>query len=547
MVYTTGARTYAITYNGEIYNFRELRRELEDLGHAFHTHSDTEVLIHAYVEWGDACVGRLNGIFAFGLWDETRQRLLLARDHLGVKPLFYAQRGSSVLFGSELKALLAHPLIEAKLDDSGLCEALSFRRTPGSGVFRDVHEVRPGYMITYDRDNARTNQYWSLQSRPHPDDLPTTIEHLRSLLHDIVKRQLIADVPIVAMLSGGLDSSGLTALAAAELQREGRQLSTYSIDFVDSARDFQGNTLRPSLDAPWVKRVSEYVHTRHHTITVDTPELIENLLIPMRAHDLPAGGQIETSLYLLFKAMKQDATVTLSGESADEVFGGYPWYYDDAVLNTPTFPWMAMMASPLRDKSQSWLSTDLAQKIRPDEFAAQQYRKAIAEVPRLPEEDARAARMREIFYLGLTRFLPYLLDRKDRMSMAVGFEARVPFCDYRLVEYVWNIPWEMKTVDNIEKGILRRALADVLPDDARMRRKSAYPSSQNPTYLQAIRSWTVQILDDANAPILPLLNTANVRTLAATRDSQFGGEWAVFFFEHIIQLNEWLKEYHVRT
>jgi asparagine synthase (glutamine-hydrolysing) len=546
MIYGEGNNVYALTYNGEIYNFRELRHELEHLGHIFHSQTDTEVLLYSYLEWGEDCVQRLNGIFAFGLWDEARQRLLLVRDHLGVKPLFYAQRGSSVIFGSELKALLAHPLVKPEVDLDGLASIFvpSIHR-PGFGNYRDVHEVRPGHMILFERDGSQTTQYWSLHSAAHTDDLATTTEHVRALLEDTVRRQLFADVPVVTMLSGGLDSSGLTALAGREFRRAGKTLNSYSIDYAESNEHFQGYDMRPSLDDPWVQRVSEYVGTRHHKVLVDTPDLIENLLVPMRAYDWPSRGQIQTSLYLLFRAMKQDATVALSGESADEVFGGYPWFHDEMRVNAQTFPWLVEIEGghgQNLETSWNWVSDDLRKKLQLDVYVARQYQEAMAEVPRLEGEDARDARMREIFYLNISRFLPVLLDRKDRMSMASGFEARVPFCDYRLVEYVWNIPWAMKNVDNIEKGILRRAFSDVLPDDARKRKKSAYPMSQNPSYLQALRVWTSHILADTNEPVHALINPKVVRAIV---EGSQQNEMAVRLCEQVIQLNAWLKEYNV--
>lgn len=550
MVYTAGDHAYAITYNGEIYNFRELRSDLEARGHTFRTHSDTEVLLHTYMEWGEECVRHLNGIFAFGLWDSKKQQLLLARDHLGVKPLFYAQRGSALLFASELKALLAHPLVKAEIDQEGLAEIFKVgpTNTPGCAIYRDVYELRPGCMLICTYNGTRLAQYWALRSAPHTDDLPTTVEHIRILLEDTMRHQMIADVPLVTLLSGGLDSSGVTALAARERKQDGKTLQTYSIDFVDSAMHFHGNALRPDRDAPWVQQVSEYLGTTLHTLTLDTPELIENLLVPLYAHDLPAMGQMETSLYLLFKAMKKEATVALSGESADELFGGYPWFHHEEVLVAETFPWDVMITGEegeSKENHYAWLSGEVRAKIQPEAYSARRYQEAIAEVPRLAGEDARSAKMREIFYLNLTRFLPMLLDRKDRMSMAAGIEVRVPFCDYRLVEYVWNIPWEMKTVGNIEKGILREAFADVLPDDVRNRRKSAYPSSQNPSYLQAVQNWTVDILNDSNAPILPLINQSTVRAIAESEVPIHVGDWAGYLFERIIQINAWLKEYHV--
>jgi asparagine synthase (glutamine-hydrolysing) len=488
----------------------------------------------------------LNGIFAFGLWDEQKQRLLLARDHLGVKPLFYAQRGSAIIFGSELKALLAHPLVKPEIDATGLAEIFSFRRSPGSGVYRDVRELRPAHYALFTSERTIVEPFWQLHSVPHTQNIEETAEYIRSLLTDTVRRQLIADVPVAAMLSGGLDSSGLTSLASREFQREGKVLDTYSIDFADSDRDFQGNALRPSLDAPWVKRVSDYAGTKHHTITVDTPELIENLLVPMHAHDLPALGQIETSLYLLFKVMKQHATVAISGESADEVFGGYPWFHDPRAINAQTFPWIAMRGADamMHSRMSSWLADDVLQKAHPREFVARQYQEIMAEVPRLADESAQATRMREIFYMNLTYFLPMLLDRKDRMSMATGFEVRVPFCDYRLVQYVWNIPWEMKTTGNIEKGILREAFKGVLPEDARTRKKSAYPSSQNPTYRNALRQWVLSILNTPNEPINNFIKPEIVRAVAEEKRPLLA-EAEVYLFEKTILTNEWFKQYHV--
>ncbi|HEY3991873.1 MAG TPA: asparagine synthase (glutamine-hydrolyzing), partial [Ktedonobacteraceae bacterium] len=545
MLYQDHGQLYALAYNGEIYNFRELREELQKQGHIFLTHSDTEVLLHTYIEWGADCVSHLNGMFAFGLWDEPKQRLLLGRDHLGIKPLFYAQRGNGLLFGSELKALLAHPLVKAEIDEQGLAEIFGFRRAPGSGVFRDVYELRPGHRALYTREGLQIERYWRLRSEPHTDDLDTTTEKVRSLLIDDVRRQLFADVPVVTMLSGGLDSSSLTALASREFRREGKQLHTYSIDFADNTRYFEGSALRPSIDEPWVQRMASYVQSQHHTITVDTPELIESMLAPMRAHDIPAGGQIETSLYLLCKAMKKDATVALSGESADEVFGGYPWFHSEEALSTATFPWMASMRYHANgDGIFSWLSPEVVKRAKPAERLARVYQQSLAEVPRLEGEEPRLARVREALYLSQMNFLTFLLDRKDRMSAAVGFEVRVPFCDYRLVEYVWNIPWDMMNTGNIEKGILRRAMSGIVPDDVRLRRKSAYPASYNPTYIDATHTWARQIVDDPGSPIRPFLNLDYLQQLLEQDRLARSEGWASLY-ERIIQINSWMQEYHV--
>lgn len=548
MIYQSGEQTYAITYNGELYNFRELRAELETRGHTFQTNSDTEVLLHTYMEWGEECTKHLNGIFAFGLWDECKQQLFLARDHLGVKPLFYAQRGSALLFASEIKALLAHPLVEAEVDIEGLAEIFASVsvHTPGFVVYSGMHEVRPGEQIVFTRECKCVSRYWSLHSAPHTDDLSTTAERIRDLLDDTVRRQLIADVPVVALLSGGLDSSGLVALAAQEFQREHRPLHTYSIDFIESEKYFICNPMQISLDEPWAKRVSEYVGTQHHTIMVDSSQLLENLLVPMYAHDMPSFfGQLETSLYLLFKAVKQEATVALSGEAADEVFGGYVWFFSEEVHKANMFPWLVALLGK-QTLPFPWWSSDVREKIRPQEYLARSYQEAREEVPVLSGEDVFKAKMREIFYLNLTHRLPTLLDRKDRMSMATGFEVRVPFCDYRLIEYVWNIPWEMKMVGDMEKGILRRALADLLPHDVCNRKKNSYPSSSHPQYRQRISEWALQILHDPNAPIRPFLNMPVARMLAEGKLPGLPDAVRVAPMEQIIQINAWLQEYHIR-
>jgi asparagine synthase (glutamine-hydrolysing) len=544
MVYQEGERIYAITYNGEIYNFRELRRELEDQGHIFHTSSDTEVLLHSYIEWGEDCVRRLNGIFAFGLWDEQKQQLLLARDHLGVKPLYYAQRGSALLFGSELKALFAHPLVKTEVDASGLAEILSFVRTPGSGIYRDVYELRPAHLAICNEKGIQINRYWSLHSTQHVDDLQTTITTVRTLLEDAVKRQVVADVSVATLLSGGLDSSLLTALAANDIAPEGKALHTYSLDFVDSEQYFQSSMLHLSLDEPWAKTAAAYLGTQHQTITMDSSVLVENLLVQLHAHDIPMVGQMNTSLYLLFKAMKQEATVVLSGECADEIFGGYPWFHIDAVLNAPTFPWMPAFLGK-KESALSWLSDDIVQKVHLNEHIERQYRQTIAEVPRLEGENPVEARRREMFYMNLTHWLPFLLERKDRMGMATSLEVRVPFGDHRLVEYAWNIPWAMKTIDSIEKGILRHAFTHLLPSNVLYRKKSAYPNVRNPVYNEATRNWALLILNDSNAPIQQILNSSMVRAELEGQGNGSSGIAQVSLFERIILINEWFEKYHI--
>ncbi|MFZ5633858.1 MAG: asparagine synthase (glutamine-hydrolyzing) [Bacillota bacterium] len=546
-----GDRVYTITYNGELYNTAELRQELEARGHTFLTrNSDTEALLISYMEWGPQCVYRLNGIFAFAIWDDYRQSLFMARDRLGVKPLFYTLKGSAFIFGSELKAILAHPRVPPEVDAGGLAEifVMGPSRTPGQGVFRGIYEVRPGQCLEYDRSGVRLWRYWNFESRPHEDSLDTTTEKLRHLLQDTVERQLVADVPVCCFLSGGLDSSAITAYASSALKRAGLgPLHTYSVDYAGNDRHFRPNVFQPNSDAPWVRRVSEFYGTVHHNIVIDNAELADALVSAVRANDLPGMADVDSSLYLFCREIKKNATVALSGESADEVFGGYPWFYNEEALSNDTFPWVRMVS-----KRAQLLKPELAGMIRAEEYVARRYREALDEVPRLPGESPREERMREMFYLNITRFMPTLLDRKDRMSMAVGLEVRVPYCDHRLVEYAWNIPWWMKNYGLREKGILRRALEGLLPGDVLERRKSPYPKTHNPLYLAAVRDRLLEILEeDSTSPLIRLLNTDSVREAANTQGAAFGPAWfsqlmgPAQLFAYLIQVDAWLREYKV--
>ncbi|BAF58854.1 asparagine synthase [Pelotomaculum thermopropionicum SI] len=545
-----GERACTITYNGELYNAPELRRELESRGHRFYTrNSDTEALLLAYMEWGTACVERLNGIFAFAVWDEAGQSLFLARDRLGVKPLFYAVRGSSFLFGSELKALLAHPAVKPEVDEEGLAEvfAVGPSRTPGHAVYRGIAELRPGCCLVFARNGLRLRRYWALESHPHPDDFETTVATVRELFMDAVERQLVSDVPVCTFLSGGLDSSAIAAVAAGAFRRKGLgKLRTYSVDYTGNDRFFRPDYFQPNSDAWWTGRVADCLGTSHHVVEIDTPELIEALVPALLANDLPGMADIDSSLYLFCREIKKGATVALSGESADEVFGGYPWFYDEEALAAGTFPWIRK----LRERVQ-FLSPELAGRIKPEEYVAERYQEALAEVPRLPGETPFEARLREMFYLNITRFMQMLLDRKDRMSMAAGLEVRVPFCDHRLVEYVWNIPWEMKSCDGMAKGILRRALSGILPEEVLRRRKSPYPKTHNPAYLAAVRSLVLRLLDDPGSPLLPLINVEAVREAALSGSALFDRPWFsqlmgdAQFFAYLIQVDAWLRNYGV--
>ena len=508
-----GGGDIVLTYSGEVYNFAELRAELTARGHRFESRSDTEVVLRAYVEWGDAVVDRLRGMYAFAIWDADRRQLLLVRDRLGVKPLYFAQTRDGVVFGSEPKALLAHPEVDAEVTADGMAELFAGVScpTPSAGVLRGIRQVRPGHVVRCGRTGVRESRYWQLTARPHTDDADTTVATVRDLLGEVVREQMVSDVRLGSLLSGGLDSSVVTGLAA---QARGGPLDTFSVDFRDDDRHFTAGRLHTGRDAPFARAVAAHHGTRHTEIVLDAADLDGHHDAVVAARDLPGLGDADISLLLLSRQLAQHATVALSGEAADEVFGGYHWFSAEAAGPAGTFPWYREAPAGAGEL----LHADLRAAIDPADRMAGRYAEARAEVPRLAGEDRLTARMREAGYLYLTRFLPLLLDRKDRMTMAAGVEVRVPFCDHRLVEYVWNVPWRIKNLDGRPKGLLRRVARGLLPDSVLDRRKSAFPAAHDPAYATALRARVAGILADTGSPLRALLDRGRVDALLTGSD-----------------------------
>lgn len=549
MVRRYGDRNLVITYNGELYNMEEMARELRNRGHVFQSRSDTELIVAAYAEWGTEAPRHLNGIFAFAIWDEREESLYLARDRMGVKPLFYVKKGASFYFGSELKSLFAHADIQPRIDAEGLAEVLVMgpSRTPGHGVFKGVKELKPGHWMKVTRDATRIDTYWQLESHPHTDDEATTVERVRDLFMDAVKRQLVSDVPIGTMLSGGLDSSSISACAARYFSETGKgRLPTFSVDYEGNDRYFRPNEFQPNPDAPWVERMVEQIGSDHHRILIHNDVLADSLDAALLARDLPGMADVDASLLLFCREIKKHATVVLSGECADEVLGGYPWFHRPEMVEADTFPWSRRLSERV-----AFLSPEIRQRIQPEEYVQSRYREALAEVPRLEGEEALEARIREIFYLNLTRWMPTLLDRKDRMSMAVGLEVRVPFCDHHLVEYIWNIPWSMKRLHGREKGLFREAMKGILPADVLYRKKSPFPKTHNPAYLGTVKERALRIINDVHSPVRELLDRDAVLSFASQDLGQVHLPWfgqlmnVPQLFAHWIQVDQWLRDYKV--
>ena len=544
---TYQGNSYIITYNGQIYNTNELKKELSDNGFTFFGHCDTEVLLKAYIHFGNDVVNKLNGIFAFAIWNENKKELFVARDHFGVKPLFYSIIDNTFIFASEIKALLEYPGIYPVLDSQGISELFGIgpAHTPGTTIFKEIYELKPASFGIFNASGFHGGKYWRLESAPHNDDFNTTCDKVKNLLEDSIERQLVSDVPLCTFLSGGLDSSIITMYASNYYKKHGLgTLDTYSVDYIDNDKNFKKTDFQPNSDNYYINIMKEKYHTNHKTVMLDTPELASYLKEAMIARDMPGMADVDSSLLLFCKNVKPTSTVALTGECADEIFCGYPWFFREDALNSNTFPWSIAL-----QERQELLNPAISSKVDLKSYIDFRYKESLANVKILPSDSHETAQMRKISYLTLNWFMQTLLDRSDRMAMFNGLELRVPFCDYRLAEYVWNIPWDMKALNGREKGLLRHIMKGLLPDEIVERKKSPYPKTWNPTYLSAVKKLLSEIMKDEDAPINKLLNRKYILQILETDGKAFSRPWfgqlmtGPQLMAYLCQVNMWLEIY----
>ncbi|WP_027345793.1 asparagine synthase (glutamine-hydrolyzing) [Hamadaea tsunoensis] len=540
MTVDRGDGSLVLSFSGEIYNHDELRRQLRAAGHTFRSRSDTEVILHAHQQWGAQAPTHLRGIFAYALWDTSTNTLLLVRDRLGVKPLYFALLGGELIFGSEHKALLAHPMLPAEIDDDGLTELLAMvpMTTPGHGILRQIHEVPPATIVRYNRQGLSRTVYWQLTSHRHEHSRATTISRVRELLAAAVDEQIKADVPVGSLLSGGVDSSAVAALAAQYLG--GEQLWTYDLMHAEPAR--AASSFHNSDDHPAALLAAEHIKSEHRTITASTADLLAAHAATRQAMDLPSLTPINASLLHLFIGISRDRRVVLSGEGADELFGGYRWHDLDAGDHQPgRFPWHSTY-EPLT----ALLNRDTLRALRPSRHIATRRRAALEQMPLPAGEIGRDRRQRETDWLTVVFYLPFLLRRKDRLSMRAGVEARVPFLDHRLVEYAWNIPADMRPSRRMEKGVLREAVADLLPTQVAWRRKSGYPASVTTGYRDALWQQLRDVLATPRSPILHLINPRNVAAMLDRHAGELHSWTPLQHVAYLLELNYFLRGVRIR-
>ena len=537
---------YTIVYNGELYNTRELRQELTKLGHVFQSHSDTEVLLHAYVQWKEKALDRLNGIYAFAVWQSREKELFLARDRMGVKPLFFKLHEGGLLFASELKTILAYPTVRAELDETGASEIILLGpgRTPGCGVFRGIQELEGGCFAWYRNGKMTVNRYWFLKDRVHTESFSDTVQKVRELVTDAIRRQLVSDVPVGTFLSGGLDSSLITSLCAAAMKEHGQKLNTFSVDYVDNDLYFVPEKFQPNSDNAYIRLMQDTLGTEHHWCVLSPEDLLNSLEEAVTARDLPGMADVDFSLLVFCRQIRDHVTVALSGECADEIFGGYPWYRDPQIRDLDGFPWA-------QNTSQrcNLLVSKVAGKYG-KEYIFERYKKTCMESDILPGTSVLERRMKEMMNLNLRWFMQTLLDRKDRMSMYSGLEVRVPFCDHRIAEYLYAVPWEFKDYNGKEKGLLRYAMDGVLPEEVLWRKKSPYPKTHHPEYLKLVSQRLEDVLKKKDAPLFSLVKKEQVRQVLHEEPV-----WPWYgqlmrrpqTIAYFLQVNDWLERYNINV
>lgn len=536
---------YVITYNGEIYNSDELRKELISLGENFNTHSDTEVVLKSFAVWKEKSFEKLNGIFAFAIYDKEEKELYAVRDKMGVKPFYYYFSNGTFAFASRVPSLLKFPQIKPVVNETGLMEMfmLGPAFSPDKTVFKNIHQLKASHFLKFKNSELTIKKYWSLKAKPHNEDLSDTIEHTHFLVSDSIKRQMVSDVDLCAFLSGGLDSSIICKVMSDELKKQGKTLSTYSVDYDDNDKYFKKSSFQPNKDSDFIDLISDYIGSDHKNIVLDNKSVAKALIDSAAAKGYPAFADVDSSLLLFCKEVKKDYKVCLSGECADEIFGGYPWYHNKDILFEETFPWSR--------------STNVRQKIlkngiltNTEEYVHEKYLKTVNETDFLDTDTVLDRRMREMFMLNLNWFMQTLLMRKDSMSMESSLEIRVPFCDTRLVEYAYNMPWEFKSLYTREKGIVRKAFENELPYDIAWRKKSPYPKTHNPVFFNMVCDMTREILKDNTSPLFDMINTDMVNALIENPDcikEPWYGQLmkGPQILAYIIQIYYFIKEYNV--
>ena len=543
--------SYTIVYNGELYNYDEVKEDLIDKGYEFLTTSDSEAVLLAFIQYGPESVKLLNGIFAYTIYDDSKETLFLARDKLGIKPLFYSN-DKLFVFASEIKVLLKHPEVKPKIGKDEICEifGLGPAHSPGKTFFKGIYEILPGHYGIYNNYILKTHKYWDLETKEITDTVDESITKIKELITDSLKRQLISDVPVCSMLSGGLDSSVLAYLASKEI----KDLATFSIDFEGNETNFAGTDYQPTRDSDFVVIMKDLLKTRHTNLYFSTDDIFNNLKDAMIARDMPGMADVDSSMLVFCKKIKACGyKVAISGECSDEIFGGYPWYYKEHLINSENFPWSRSIDTRKNIINKNLVSPEYLENYINNAFQTTSNNVVYNSI------NEKENTFRKTCYNTIKWFMNTLVERTDRMSMLSGLEVRVPFADYRIFEYVYNVSTKYKLglVDNndtpIEKYLLRKAFENELPHDVVYRKKSPFPKTYDPKYTKMLENSIKEIINKSTSPILEIINVKYLYEILDTRGENLKENWFGQLMTYpqtlayLVQINMWLEEYNIEV
>lgn len=537
-------KEYIIVMDGAIYNYRELRSELESCGCRFEGNAFAELAGYGYALWNTACFRRLNGLFALAIWIAEDKKLVLARDHIGAKPLYYAFLGSTMVFASEIRGITSHPLFKPEIGVEGLSEliCLSPRNTPGSAVLKGIHELRPAHCLTLDPGRTAVNRYWMIEEREHTDSAEETARQIRDLITDSICMQAAADCPVCGLLSGGLYSSLITAIICKN--RDGlinHVYNTWSVEYEKGSRLTSAN-FQSDSDIPWIRWICRELGTRHHYILLSTEDLLEALFEASDARGTPGTGDYDSALMLLFREIRKEFPIIISGDCSDELFGYGQRTADHMATGKRRFPWASNLAEKI-----SVFNTEIVEWVKPYEFIDKCYEEALVEYPRFAMNTTGLKKDYEPQWFSLYWNLPCLLSRLDRTSMSYNLQARVPLCDYRLIEYLWNVPNEMKRYNGVDRGILIKSMQDLLPREILERKKRAFPRPADPVYGEKIRNVLKEAIYDTESALRYLLDIRTLESMMRQQDGSKRHSSYQQLFIWLIQLNDFFRNYNIRV
>lgn len=533
-------KEYTIVYNGEIYNADTLKQELENQGYKFKTNCDTEVILIGYACYKEKILEKLEGIFAFAIYNSKNKSVFLARDRFGVKPLYYTYYKHNFIFSSSIKSILKSGIIKPILGKKELAKIISLgpSKCMGDGVFKGIKELRPAHYMIFKNKKIKIKRYWNIKSKEFTDSFDEAVKKVRNLLENSIKRQMKSDVDIATLLSGGLDSSIISAIVALNKKNI---LSTYSIDYEDNDKFFKSNTFQVSQDEKYIKIMTKTFNTKHTYMTITQNEVADYLIKTLKLRDYPGMIDIDSSLLWFSEKISEKYKVILSGECADEIFGGYPWFYKKELNNRKEFPWINNI-----DYRQKLINKNLREKINIHKIIKKEYMNTIRELSLKDRKD----KYKKLFYINMTHFMTTLLDRKDRMTMGATIEARVPFADTKLIEYLWNMPFEYKYKDGIEKYILREAFKDILPQEILNRKKNPYPKTHNPLFLELVSNLLKDRLKNDKSILYKLFDIDEINNLLNS-NSDYDIPWfgqlmtKPQLIAYLYQFDVWVEEYNI--